>query len=87
VTLDQALFNWLQIKYVLDQRPQDQAAKETYQFFSNILEEKFNIESVEVKTNQGFYIVEFEQNGESVKKQFPAQFVHQLWIDIETKYN
>ncbi|MDQ0339141.1 hypothetical protein J2S00_001927 [Caldalkalibacillus uzonensis] len=87
--LDDALFNWLQIKYVAESRPGDRAAQETYQFFTQILKEDFNLEEVKVTEENGLYVIQFFQNGQEYARQFPVEFVHQLLYDIEQepKYN
>lgn len=83
--LEDALFNWLQIKYVAEQRPQDQAAQETYQFFSQILREDHQLEDIKVSVEEGMYLVQFMMKGKQQEQRFPAEFVHQLLIDIEAE--
>lgn len=89
MTLDDAIFNWLQIRYVAEQRPEDGAAKETFQFFTEMLEEDFKLENIEVKTDDGMYVASYVHEGKQQEKQHPIEFVHQLYIDIESepKYN
>lgn len=87
--LDDALFNWLQIKYVAEQRPEDNAAQETYQFFTEILKEDHKLENIQVSEAEGKYLIQFTSAGQKEEKHFPVEFVHQLLIDIESepKYN
>lgn len=89
MTLDDAIFNWLQIRYVAEQRPEDGAAKETLQFFSEMLEEDFKLQNIVVQTDDGMYVVSFVHEGKQQEKRHPIEFVHQLYIDIESepKYN
>lgn len=83
MTLDQALFNWLQIYYLLKQRPEDQAAQETAQFFWNILTEDHGVQGVIVIQQDDMYLVKFEQNGEERQKKFLVEAVEQLWFDLK----
>lgn len=83
MTLDQALFNWLQIYYVLEQRPHDEAAKETSQFFWTILTEDHGVQTVKVDRLDDMYIVRLKQKGIELEKKFPVQAVQQLWFDLE----
>lgn len=89
MTRDDALFNWLQMKYVAEQRPDDQAAQDTHQFFTDILTEDFKLQDLTVETNDVMYIVRFVQEGKPTEKTFPIEFVRQLLHDIESepKYN
>jgi hypothetical protein len=90
MTLDDALFNWIQIKHVAQKRPDDQAAQETFAFFEQILTEDFKLKHVKVTLNEKhMYVITFEENHKKREKSFPAEFVHQLYIDIESepKYN
>ena len=89
MTLDDALFNWLQIKHVAENRPDDLAAHDTYQFFSEILLEDFKLTDLSSTQEEGMYVIRFLQDNEQKEKKFPAEFVHQLFIDIENepRYN
>ncbi|EGL82471.1 hypothetical protein CathTA2_2010 [Caldalkalibacillus thermarum TA2.A1] len=89
MNLDDALFNWLQIKHVAENRPDDHAAQDTFQFFTQILKEDFKLEDIKVTAENGLYVVQFIKNGEKCTRQFPVEFVNQLLYDIEQepKYN
>lgn len=85
MTLDDAVFNWLQIKYVAEERPEDQAAQETYQFFSEILKEDHKLKNIQVKEEEGTYLIQFIHEDKEREKRFPVEFVHQLLVDIESE--
>lgn len=89
MTLDDAIFNWLQIRYVSEQRSDDGAAKDTLQFFNEILEEDFKLQDINVSIDDGMYVVNFVHEGKEREKRHPVDFVRQLCIDIESeaKYN
>jgi hypothetical protein len=83
MTLDDAVFNWLQIKYVAKMRPDDQAAQETYAFFTQLLEEDHRLQEITVSTEDQMYLVQFLHEGKRREKKFPCEFVHQLYHDLE----
>ncbi|GAA0350596.1 hypothetical protein [Bacillus horti] len=85
MTKDDAIFNWLQIKYVAEQRTNDQAAQETYQFFTAILTEDHKLDELQVQIADGMYVVSFTDEGKPGQKKFPAEFVRQLYLDIENE--
>jgi len=89
MTLEDAIFNYLQIKHVASERPEDQAAQETYEFFQEILLEDFKLENIREKEENGMYTVQFTLEETEQEKQYPAEFVHQLLLDIqaEPKFN
>lgn len=89
MTKDDAIFNWLQIKYVAEQRPDDAAAQDTYQFFTSILTEDHKLEELRAEVSEGMYVVSFVHDQKQESKKFPAEFVHQLFLDIvkEPKFN
>lgn len=89
MTRDDAIFNWLQIKHVAEQRPDDLAAQDTYKFFTSVLMEDHKLAELNTEMEAGMYIVKFIENGTPGEKKFPAEFVHQLYIDIsnEPKFN
>ena len=88
--VDDALFNWLQIKLVADARPHDSAAIDTERFFWQILEEDHQIRSLEItKTDDTMVHIAYTQ-GEKTKKLFydrehAEQLLHE--INSEPRYN
>ncbi len=90
MTLQDALFNWLQIKLVADGRPDDQAAKETCDFFEQILKEDHLLESFGVVlADETMYHVEYKKEGKSKKQLFDRELADKLLEDIlsNPKYN
>jgi len=88
--LDDALFNWLQIKTVADARPDDNAAKETADFFYTILTEDHQVSQLRVDTiGADMLQIVYEVSGETRKKSFDRQMTEQLLHDINEnpKYN
>jgi hypothetical protein len=87
--LQDALYNWLTIKRVVEARPDDAAALDTYEFFNEILEEDHGIEKTEIKQDDMMYYIHYWIDGEEEKKRFPIELIDALLHSIETepKYN
>ncbi|CCQ92402.1 conserved hypothetical protein [[Clostridium] ultunense Esp] len=88
--LHDALFNWLQIKVVAEARPEDHAASETLQFFSEILREDHQVTHLSVtKEGDEAYEIEYVREGKREKERFDAYRVDELLVNImnEPKYN
>lgn len=83
MTLDDAVFNWLQIKYVAEMRPDDKAAQDTYAFFTQILKEDHQMQEISVFDQDHMYVVQFIHAGKQKEKKYPREFVHQLYHDLE----
>jgi hypothetical protein len=87
--LNDALFNWLQIKIVWDKRPSDRSARDTVRFFEEVLEEKHQVKEIEKRLEKEQYVLEFEQNGKKQTVTFPKELAEKLYQDIlaEPRYN
>ena len=90
MTLQDALFNWLQIKTVFDARPDDHAAKETCDFFEQILREDHHITSFEItRSDETMVCVQYEIENKKKLQMFQKEMVGKLLEDINSnpKYN
>ncbi|RCW46514.1 hypothetical protein [Paenibacillus prosopidis] len=88
--LEDALFNWLQIRVVADARPDDQAALDTLEFFAQILTEDHGLTGFTIiKTDETMIHVKYEKDGRSKLQLYPREPGEQLLTDIESnpKYN
>ncbi len=90
--LNDAIFNWLQMKIVYEARLQDQAAKDTLDFFAEILHDDHHIDQIEVHLeNESHYVVTYLQKEQTkpVKHQIDREAVEKLLEDINSnpKYN
>jgi hypothetical protein len=88
--LQDALFNWLQMKVISDARPHDQAAKDTLDFFSEILGEDHHLSCFQVNhVDATMYHVQYEAEGKSKTQMFDRETVDRLLEDINSnpKYN
>jgi hypothetical protein len=90
MVLQDALFNWLQIKIVSDARPEDGAAKETLDFFEQILKEDHKLTSFGLSgSDETMLYVQYEVDGKSKKQMIDRERAEQLLTDINSnpKYN
>jgi hypothetical protein len=88
--LEDALFNWLQIKIVSDGRPEDDAAKRTLDFFEEILREDHALTRIDIATmDAGAIRVDYEKDGETYTAHYPRELGEALLTDISSnpKYN
>ncbi|NIK75891.1 hypothetical protein FHS15_000991 [Paenibacillus castaneae] len=88
--LEDALFNWLQIKLVANARPDDGAAQDTVLFFAQILTEDHGLTEFAIaKTDNTMIHVTYEKDGRTKLQLYPRERCEQLLTDIEAnpKYN
>lgn len=89
MNLQDAIYNWLSIKQVSDARPEDEAAKDTYLFFAEILRDDHHVEKEEILKDDVWYTVHVWVDGEKKKFQYPVELIDALLVSIkaEPKYN
>ena len=86
MTVQDALFNWLQIKIVADARPEDGAARETVAFFEQVLREDHRAERVEIADKDDTMIhVRYETEGKGKRQMFDRHIAEKLLSDIEAE--
>ncbi|OYD07823.1 hypothetical protein [Paludifilum halophilum] len=87
--LQEALFNWLQIKVVWEKRPKDRSAEETTRFFEEILVKDHHVEDIRVSKAEEAYTVFYRHDGEEHTQRYDREQVDQLLVSIESepKYN
>lgn len=87
--LEDAIFNYLQIKIVSDARPDDKAAKDTMHFFEEILRDDHKLANVHITEREDLLQVHFEHEGSQQVKSFDREIAQQLLVDINSnpKYN
>ncbi|MFD0588084.1 hypothetical protein ACFQZE_08725 [Paenibacillus sp. GCM10027627] len=88
--LEDALFNWLQIKIVAEARPGDGAATDTLLFFEQVLREDHGLDSFELlKTDDTMIHVRYVKEARAKLQMYPRETGEQLLQDIinNPKYN
>ncbi|WML49391.1 hypothetical protein RCG23_05025 [Neobacillus sp. PS3-34] len=81
-SLQDALYNWLTIKAVVDARPEDTAARETEELFAEILDEQHGVSGIVISKDENMYHVSFDQKGESKTSRFPTDLIEVLLNQI-----
>jgi hypothetical protein len=74
-SLQDALYNWLTIKVVCDERPDDKAAVETKELFDNILIDDHGVTDIKVTTDAAMYYIEYQHQGETKKGRYPRELI------------
>lgn len=88
--LQDALFNWLQIRLVANARPDDGAAQETAAFFETILTEDHGISQFAISAIDDTRVhLSYTKDGTVKKQLIDRELAEQLLRDIEAepKYN
>ncbi|MEX1030531.1 MAG: hypothetical protein WDZ91_10900 [Paenibacillaceae bacterium] len=88
--LEDALFNWLQIKNVAEARPEDISAKNTVDFFGEILREDYKLNNIRMESlGDDLLQVWYDLDGITHKKSFDREMTEQLLHDINAnpRYN
>lgn len=83
--LTDALFNWLQIRIVGDARPRDRSARDTVQFFEQILREDHQVKELRLESDDSVYRVHYLQGEEWKSRVFDRDSAEQLLRDIEAE--
>jgi hypothetical protein len=84
VSLMDALFYWLQMKWVSSARPEDEAARETLLFFAQILSEDHELTSFDVSSEDAakVHVTYSKTDGSSRTVWFDRDAVEQLNRDM-----
>ncbi|MFC5450212.1 hypothetical protein [Paenibacillus aestuarii] len=91
--LQDALFNWLQMQIVAEGRPEDEAARETRDFFAVILKEDHLVHDFHIleqdQEQTSTIQIAYEQEGISKIQRFDREASEKLLEDINgnPKYN
>lgn len=87
--LEDALFNWLQIKIVAEARTDDMAAEETRLFFEEILRDDHGLTEFTTSPDELRITISYEHEGIRKTLMFDKELAEQLLTDINSnpKYN
>ncbi|MED1786086.1 hypothetical protein P4V47_00935 [Brevibacillus laterosporus] len=83
--LADALFNWLQIRVVMDLRKNDRSASDTEAFFQQILREDHKIDQLQVQIEEGRYLVTYTIDNEQHEMAFDREAVDVLLTAIQNE--
>lgn len=84
--LGDAFFNWLQMHIVSQARPDDEAAKETLDFFALILREDHGVSKLTIlpENDQAKIWIGYEHEGEYHRHCFDRESAEKLLDDINS---
>jgi len=87
--LEDALLNWLQAKIAADARPHDAAARETLDFFAQILKEDHRLRDFAVRSadDASYVLACVTEEGESRELRMDREMAERLLHDIEANPN
>lgn len=74
-SVQDAIYNWLTIKVVCEERPDDLAAVETEEMFWKILEDDHGLSNVTIEKDEVMYHITYMKDGESSKTRFPRELI------------
>jgi hypothetical protein len=80
-SVQDTLYNWLTIKVVCDDRPDDTAARDTLNLFEEMLVD-LNLSNIEVTTDAVMYYVSYQQGEETKKTRFPRELIEVMLQQI-----
>ncbi|MGE7602267.1 hypothetical protein ACQKL5_07115 [Peribacillus sp. NPDC097675] len=89
-SLQDALYNWLTIRVVCDERPDDTAARDTEMFFMQMLQDDHQVFINSVTKTEPFYFVDYKVRDEMKKQRFPIELIDIMLNQIQLepdKYN
>ncbi|PWW19807.1 hypothetical protein DFO73_1181 [Cytobacillus oceanisediminis] len=85
-SLQDSLYNWLTIKIVSDERPDDTAAADTEKMFFNILGDEFHVFNIEIEKDEVMYYVHYDnKDGERNKIRFPRELIEVMLNQIKNE--
>lgn len=73
--IQDALYNWLTIKIVCMERPDDNAAIETEKMFYNMLVEQHKVSDLNIEKDDTMYNITYQKDGMTKKNRFPKDLV------------
>jgi hypothetical protein len=74
-SVQDAIYNWLTIKAMSDARPEDKAARETYDLFNDMLQSDHGIRKVTVERLDDMYLVTYETEEQTKTARFPLELI------------
>jgi hypothetical protein len=84
-SLQDALYNWLTIKVVSEDRPDDLSADETKKLFEAILTEDHGLANIKVTKDEDMYYVHFEKDGEKKHSRFPVELIEVMLLQMRAE--
>lgn len=74
-SMQDAVYNWLSIKLVADDRPDDRSAQDTVAFFRQLLRDEHHIEDIEYQRLEDMYYVICHTSTEQRDFRYPLELI------------
>ncbi|PAE25059.1 MULTISPECIES: hypothetical protein [Bacillaceae] len=84
-SLQDSLYNWLTIKIVCEERPDDTAAADTERMFFEILSDEHNISDIHFEKDDVMYYVHYTKGEERNKSRFPCELIEVMLKQIQSE--
>jgi hypothetical protein len=82
-SLQDAIYNWLTIKIVAEARPDDTAARDTFELFEDILVNEFKLKDISIQKDEVMYLVTYKIDGEVKSARFPTELIEVMYDQIQ----
>ncbi|WP_449539873.1 hypothetical protein [Ferdinandcohnia sp. Marseille-Q9671] len=82
-SLQDAIYNWLTIKIVAEARPDDTAARDTFELFEDILVNEFKLKDISIQKDEVMYLVTYKIDGEVKSARFPTELIEVMHDQIQ----
>ena len=84
-SLQDALYNWLTIKVVSEDRPEDSSAYDTTKLFEVILTEDHGLVNIQVTKDDQMYYVDYEKDGQNNRSRFPIELIEVMLLQMRSE--
>ena len=74
-SLQDTIYNWLTIKVVCNERPDDRAAVDTEKMFWGMLTDDHGLKNITIETDEVMYYVHYDHDGERKKSRYPRELI------------
>ncbi|WP_338469955.1 hypothetical protein R4Z10_14200 [Niallia sp. XMNu-256] len=81
-SIQDSLYNWLTIKVVFDDRPEDIAASETEEMFRNLLQQEHGIANMIINHDEDFYYITYTHAEKDSQVRFPRELIEVMLNQI-----
>lgn len=82
-SMQDAVYNWLSIQLVADERPDDKSAQDTASFFRQLLKDDHKVEEVLVDRLEDMYLVTCTTVTEERQFRFPPELIDCMYDTIK----
>lgn len=82
-SVQDAIYNWLTIRVVVDHRPEDHAAQETVEWFEKTLKEEHSLADFQYIKQDQWYFVNYYKESQQHELRFPVDLIEVMLNQIQ----